>query len=373
MTNSLHCPMIHGGLNLYLKEKSGNVHFNQCCLSTKSTVKLDKNLWDHPVLLELRANNNANKWDRDCWECERLENSGRRSFRQAMTDAFGKVDNLSGPKRIDLLFDRSCNIACVTCGPHSSSTWQKYIRDNHIPIENNFVNTTTINKVYETLDKMDLSNMEMVQYCGGETLLGNTYWKVTEYLANKLPNAKKNLTLAFQTNGTQTIDAKYYDLIEKFHLVKFVISLDCTQERFNYLRWPANWNQVVDNISSLKEKLPVNVMFFVQETTSNLSLYYYNEVKSWMNKNFNANRVTDPIEYSTQLAMHPFLNVNNITNEYYEYMQSTDIKGIFVNNWRENKENIRLFLTEMENFDRFRDLNWKKTFPEVANFYSKYL
>jgi hypothetical protein len=40
--------------------------------------------------------------------------------------------------------------------------------------------------------------------------------------------------------------------------------------------------------------------------------------------------------------------------------------------WQENPEKIRKFITETEKFDQLRGQNWKKTFPEVANFYSRY-
>ena len=41
--------------------------------------------------------------------------------------------------------------------------------------------------------------------------------------------------------------------------------------------------------------------------------------------------------------------------------------------WQENPARIRRFLEETERFDSIRGQDWKKTFPEVANFYSRYL
>jgi hypothetical protein len=151
-----------------------------------------------------------------------------------------------------------------------------------------------------------------------------------------------------------------------------MISIDGTHDRFEYLRWPANWNQVVDNIFTIREKVPGNVMFYIQECTSNLNLYYFNEVKDWIKKNFNTNYVGDQTDHSTQLVMHNYLDVNVITQEYFDAIQGTKMAEFISPNWQENPHKIEFFLKETEKFDQLRGQDWKRTFPEVANFYSRY-
>jgi hypothetical protein len=219
---------------------------------------------------------------------------------------------------------------------------------------------------------LDLSNLKQVQFCGGETLLGNTYWETAQIIADLVPNAKDNLLLAFQTNATQPVPAKYYDLIEKFKLVKFMVSLDGTHDRFEYLRWPAHWNQVVDNIFTIREKIPSNVMFYIQECTSNLNMLYFGEVRDWVEKHFNTNRDGDQTDYSTQLARHSYLDVNIITTEYFDSIKNTKMSQFLRPGWQENPQKIQQFIRETEKFDQLRGQDWKKTFPEVANFYSRY-
>jgi MoaA/NifB/PqqE/SkfB family radical SAM enzyme len=374
MSKNIYCPMIHGGLNIDLKA-NGELSYNQCCLSTtKLNVSTDTStIWNTQSLIDLREENNNNNWNPGCWECERLENVGARSFRQGMIEKFGITQNLSGPQRIDLLFDRSCNLACRTCGSHSSTFWEKHLRDNNLPTGIYYNKTDNLETVFNTLKSLDLSNLEMVQFCGGETLLGNTYWKAAEIIAELVPNAKNKITLGFQTNCTQPIDEKYYKTIEKFQLVKFMLSIDSTHNRFEYFRWPANWNQVVDNIMNFREKLPVNVMFFVQEVTSCLNLFYYNEVPLWLEQNFSTNRLGDPVGYARQLVMHKNLDVNNITHEYVDAIKDNSIRGVLKTNWVENPTAIKKLIDELDQFDKIRNQNWKNTFPEIAGFYSRYL
>jgi sulfatase maturation enzyme AslB (radical SAM superfamily) len=369
-----HCPMIHGGLNINHKDSNGQIGFNQSCLST---VKLEidnslKNIWNNQKLKSLREQNKNNIWDKDCWECERLESANQPSFRMGMLNKFGVKEDLSGPQRIDLLFDLSCNLACRTCGPNASTFWQKHLKENNMLV-GNYPTKSRMDDIIKALNSLDLSNLEMVQYCGGETLMGNTYWETTKILADLIPNAKDKITLGFQTNGTQLIDEKHYDLIEKFHLVKFIISLDGVGDRFNYMRWPANWNQVSDNILAMRENLPVNVMFIIQETASNLNLFYHDEVSNWVEQNFSTNRLGDITNYSKHLVIHQNLDINNITKEYYDAISSQNIINLLSPNWQENPENIKRMIEEVEMYDRFRNQNWRTTFPEVAEFYSRYL
>jgi organic radical activating enzyme len=366
--------MIHGGLNINLKDSNGQIGFNQCCLST---VKLEidnslENIWNNQKLISLRDQNKNNVWDKDCWECKRLESAKHTSFRMGMLDKFGVKEDLSGPQRIDLLFDLSCNLACRTCGPNASTFWQKHLKENNMLV-GNYPTKSRMDDIIKVFKSLDLTNLEMVQYCGGETLMGNTYWETTKILADLIPNTKDKITLGFQTNGTQSIDEKYYDLIEKFHLVKFIISLDGVGDRFNYMRWPADWDQVSDNILAMRENLPVNVMFIIQETASNLNLFYHDEVSNWVEKKFSTNRLGDITNYSKQLVVHQNLNVNNITKEYYNAIQAKGLTNLLSSNWQENPENIKRMIEEVEMYDKFRNQNWRTTFPEVAEFYSRYL
>ena len=367
------CPMIHNGLNVNLKAGS-KLAYNQCCLSSTPLTIVDDNVinWSDKTFVKNRQTNNINQWLSGCWQCETLEKVGIKSFRKSMIEKFGTEQNLSGPQRIDLLFDRSCNLACRTCDSHSSTFWAKHLKENNL-IDIEPPQTDNVARIHSILKNLNLENLEMVQFCGGETLLGNTYWHTAELLSALVPNAKTQLELGFQTNGTQSIDPKWFEVIDKFKLVKLIISIDGVSDKFEYLRWPASWNQTIDNILNLKETLPSNVMFFVQECTSCLNLYYYNEVGNWVKNNFSTNREGDITNHNTQLAVHDYLDAKNITEEYVTAISNSPMSTIIDSNWKENPDRIKQFIEQTEKFDRFRQQDWKKVFPEVAEFYKRYI
>ena len=369
--STVFCPMIHGGLNIDLKH-DGRMQYNQCCLSTTplNLMVNDRVDWNNKDFEQIRNINRTEQWLPGCWQCENLEKVGVKSFRLSMIEKFGMASNLTGPQRIDLLFDRSCNLACRTCGPHSSTLWIKELKQQGKFTE--YRETSNLDKIKSVLAALDLSNLGMIQFCGGETLLGNTYWHAAEYIASLVPDAKQKLTLGFQTNGTQSIDPRYFEIIDQFHLVKLMISIDGIGTRFEYLRWPAVWNQVRDNLLHLRETLPSNVMFFVQECTSCLNLWYYQEVQQWLKENFATNREGDAVDHTTQLVKHDYLNPQNITWEYYQALDST-IQPALGEQWQENPDQIRMFLKESSELDQIRGQDWKLSFPDIVDFYSRYL
>lgn len=370
--NNVHCPMIHGGLQVDLKQGAGIVQrVNHCCLRKEPfDVTKQVPIWEMPEFNKLRVQNRNGEWDDGCRNCQRLEEAGHVSMRQGMLEKFGERYDLSGPLRLDLMFDTNCNLACRICNETSSTFWAKHLKENNLPVA--LIDTRSKDTaMIEILKGLDLSNLGMVVFSGGETLMGKSYWKVAQTIAELAPNSKRDITLCFQTNGTQPIDKKYYELIEKFHLVKIHISMDGIEDQFEYQRWPAKWNQVVDNILSLRENLPVNVMFLVEETVSVFNLLYSERLANWLTNNFQSNRLGDTIVHSKHLAKRSF-SLDALTQEYVDALMPNQ-RMVLGNHWSENPDAVKTMLTDLETFDKIRGQDWKTVFPELVPLYVRYL
>jgi sulfatase maturation enzyme AslB (radical SAM superfamily) len=370
VTIKTHCPIIHGGLAIDLKKSQTQVYANHCCIKPGELEVVDpSNIWASPTLIPLRELNKTNTWSNSCWPCRGNEEAGLTSFRTGMLEKFGARTNLSGPQRLDLMFDIGCNLACRTCGPELSTFWQKHLKDNSVKFAAPAAESR-VDEMISILSKLDLSNLEMVVFCGGETLMGQGYWRVAEAIASMVPDAKDKVTLSFQTNGTQTINERNYATIAKFQLVKLNISLDGVGERFEYLRWPAKWDQVAANILHMKSCLPVNVMFLIEETISVFNLFYQSELDAWAKENFSTNRLGDIVNHTRHTAIGTY-GLHNLSTEYVSALPS-NLKKLVNPNWVENTNSITKMLLEVEQFDRFRNQSWKKTFPELAEFYKRF-
>lgn len=368
MSNT-HCPMIHGGLQINLKRHHSNIFVNQCCLRNDLTVA-QGNVWDSSALTPLRELNKEDKWSPGCWTCHGNELAGMSSLRTGMLEKFGIRTGLAGPQRLDLMFDIGCNLACRTCGPSVSTFWQKHMKDNGLAF-NGPKPQSRVDDMIAILKTLDLSNLEMVVFCGGETLLGQGYWQVAEAIADMVPNTKDRVTLSFQTNGTQPISERNYKTIERFSLVKLNISLDAVGNRFEYLRWPAKWDHVTENIKTIRDSAPVNVMFLIEETISIFNLYYQNELDHWIKEQFATNRLGDPVTH-TRHAANGIFSLDHLSKDYLDSIPPATLKQLVKPGWKENTGAITSMLAEINKFDALRAQDWTTTFPEVAGFYKKF-
>lgn len=369
MSQSVYCSMIQGGLELSLKDKEPTAQ--HCCLrASRFPIDIRTDFWNSRDFDQLRKINQTNVWDPGCANCKNIESTGNTSFRVGMNDGLVVPSNPTGPARIDLMFDISCNLACRTCGPNASTFWQKHLKDNNQWDQPVFA-PRHYDEIITALGQLDLSNLQMLVFCGGETLLGQTHWDVVRWLVDNVSNAKQQLTVCFQTNGTQSIHSRNYELIDRVKLVKLHISLDGVGSRFEYLRWPASWNQVTDNIMQLKFTAPSNVMFLVEETISTYNLFYINELESWLKENFTTNREGDVVNHTRHLAVG-IQRLDNCTQEYVEAMQSSVYQNLIPANWKENPEQIQQLVATIKQFDQIRNQSFQDTFPEVAEFYSRY-
>lgn len=371
--SNIYCSMIHSGLALNFKGSTTTA--GHCCLLEKSLFPVDvtTKFWHDSPFIPLREKNKQNIWGPECVNiCKAMEATGKDSFRTGMNAAFGEVSStFTGPKRIDLIFDTSCNLACVTCGPWSSTFWQKHLEEHgqwNQPIQP----ARSHDNVITALKNLDLSNLQMLVFCGGETLLGQSYWEVARWLADAVPDAKEQLTLCFQTNGTQPIHPRNYQTIEKFKLVKLHFSLDGFGKQFEYLRWPASWNQVVSNIMQIRDTAPSNVMFHVEETVSIFNLFYLDTLEAWTSTQFTTNREGDVTNHTKHVA-HGKFSLANCTQEYVDAMQNSRYRSLIPAGWKETPSNIASMINEIHKIDSFRNQSFEQTFPEVAEFYRKYL
>ena len=372
MNNSAYCSIIHGGLNL--RFSTPRQQKQHCCLIPKSFNLNDGPIWNNKQFVEIREKNKTGTWTPECSNCKKIEDAGFDSMRTGMNQGLGLNQDydLPGPVRLDLQVDISCNLACRICTPEFSTYWQKHLKENNEWDEKIF-SPNRVETIYKTLEELDLSNLRLLLFTGGETLMSQLNWDVAKYIVDRVNNPKQNLMLNFQTNGTQPILQRNIETIEKFHLVRLNISLDGTGDRFEYLRWPAVWNQTVDNIFELRQTLPSNVMFLIEETVCSLNLFYMTELESWAKENFNANREGDVTNHTRHLAQGHFDIRQTLTQEYVDAMSGTPYENLIGSNWTEQPDKIRAMIAEINKFDRYRNQDWRKTFPEVAEFYRRYL
>ena len=311
--------------NLNLAIRSGEVYVSPCCITPLKKVQQIK-FFDDPYLKRVRSSFLQDQWPQECQACSIPESQGH-SSRRINSNKWYEHNQINDIKedliRIDYWVGDMCNLACVMCGPENSSLWKQELQ---IPILQRRLNRNTVWK------DLDIEKLRYVHFHGGEPLLSKDHG---QFLA-AIPN-KSLVHIYYNTNGTVQADQDLLDLWKEFKLVQIDFSVDDIDNRFDYIRFPASWSKVRDNLLWYREQCPSNCIFDIMTVISVLNQPYLDHLAQWVQKNFSTNRFTDPVEHRFQAA-YGCLSPDN-----------------------QNKKEIFDYLAQI---DRRRGSNWKTIFPE---------
>ena len=180
---------------------------------------------------------------------------------------------------VDVRFDPTCNLKCKTCGPKSSTLWQKE-KNVSWPIN-------TSNKDY--LGKIDKMNLRKVYLAGGEPTYIKGYLEFLEelFLVNPLCEVIINTNLKRLTDAWKT-------LIKKFKNLTIVCSCDSIGKLGTYVRYPLGIDEFTENVRFVSEH--ANFLQF-NLVASNLTSHKLYDTCTWMKKysqNINISILTSP-------------------------------------------------------------------------------
>ena len=312
--------------NLNIVTQGNDLSISPCCYSP--TVPVNSiDFKNNTYLTRIRQDWLAGNFPTECNSCEQQEKHNQTSRRigsnQWYTD-HGYNNNNVELIRLDYWTGDLCNLRCAICSPHNSSAWKEELK---YPVK-----TVSVNRFWQQLD---LSKLKFVHFNGGEPLLSKEH---VEFL-KELPN-KNQIHINYNTNGTVVPSAELLSLWQQFKIVQLDFSIDDIEERFEYQRYPATWDKVTKNLQWYIDHSPTNCMFAVNTTVSILNYANLDNLNDWLKRNFNSNRVTDPIEHRQQLAHGTFaLSHRTLTDLAIKFLDDCDTR---------------------------RNTNWRRTFPELV-------
>ena len=271
-----------------IKDEQGN-------LLTVTTSTLDETLTAHSMT-ELRRDFLAGKKPKTCDKCWRVEDSGGVSKRINTLDRLkhlGIADQKWTEDRKELLMydlkiGNICNLKCRICGGYSSSQ----IATEELPKVNK--KNSFAYKMIEAgrwpreqkhfWDRLyELSNeIRYLEFTGGEPFLIKEHFQFLQQLVEL--GIAGNIEIHYNTNGTTFPDAKH--IWKHFKLVEIAFSIDDVDERFEYQRKNAKWNEVNENIAKFKELKQElgNIVLQVCSTINVFNVMYLEGLAHWIDK-----------------------------------------------------------------------------------------
>jgi len=361
------CPDIYH--NLFVdRHNSDSIRIAPCCASQAAIEQINTFSFENNLhLTKLRNQFRNNERPSECQACWDAEDAGHRSRRQLQIEenpAIDKIDYDIVLTGLDHSATWACNLACIMCGPINSSTWGAELKLNK---EELIKLGRYLQKTNNFVEVLDLSKITKVYFNGGEPLLNNEHLTLIEILDKK--NLLKNVCLSYTSNGTISPSQKVKDLWNKAQSVQIYFSIDATERAFNYIRWPANWNMVNNNIVELIN-FSNNLTVGINATVGNYNVLEVIDVYNWFNK---------ILPDSTRLFNWQFANQPNYKLEHLpmvvKHKVIKELKGIeklngivnYINSTMDTPS-TKLWTHNFDQIDNRRGTNWRESL-KIGKYY----
>lgn len=328
------------------------------------------------------------------------------------------------PRYLEIAFENTCNFKCAYCTPDTSSKWMEEIREHgHYPTSWGTGNLDWIEKV----GKMPISrtapnpyvdafwkwwpdllpNLKVFRITGGEPLLSQHTWRVIDDLS-----AGNKRDLDFALNSNLNVPEKLFErllkkapkLTEKIRNFEIFTSCEAAGEQAEYIRFGMDYDNFFRNVERFLKETPSTTRVNFMITFNALSLTTFLpflekvlELRKRNNENPAFNRLPIMIAY---LRWPPFLSMRilprAIREEYAAafrafgekyvgafggengsgalYLEEKDQLGrlcdFMLSDVPESElERDRLdFAKFVREYDRRKNLNFTKVFPEYVEF-----
>ena len=205
-----------------------------------------------------------------CWELEKM---GSESYRQInntyrFPESYAKLeagDQTVKLERLELDFGNKCNLACRMCHPYSSSLLAQEVAKDPVnaytTIDIKFLEENSWVKRSRLFDvvREQGHDLKSVYIIGGEPLIMDEQEEFLDLLIEL--DFAKNISLEYNSNIT-TIGKKWYDKWSNFREVNLNASIDGVGSIYEYVRWPAKWDKIYNNLKELQD-------WHKQDTTKN--------------------------------------------------------------------------------------------------------
>jgi len=223
-----------------------------CCLAEDDVgikqYNKDFDFATDPDLQQIRAKISAGERIPHCKKCYGYEDGGADSSRLRDTVEWlprlnlDKIEDLR-PNLIyyDIRNDNLCNLACRMCNPQFSSQMAKEYKS----IGWNWSMTEARGFGFNSVVEMD--TVQKIYVAGGEPSLMPEF---RQFLKRAVAAGRTDIDIRMSTNATN-LNQEYRELLSHFSNLDIVCSIDGHDQVNRYIRWPADWPTLIENVKEL--------------------------------------------------------------------------------------------------------------------------
>jgi len=346
-------------------------------------------LFNQPAMKKIRQqflNNEEPTACQVCWDEEASKTISLRQFRNNYTRKFDTNyekyrDKFENPQIItmDFKFSNLCNLKCRICGPYCSSNWLKESLDtgeyheHTIKIFSSYSERKFIENEenFEIFKKL-LPNLHILEFYGGEPLMQPEHNKIMDILDTS--EHLGNLYLYYNSNGT-IYEQRHVDIWNRAKIVELNISVDDIHDRFEYQRFPAKWDQLLENITKFKQNCNNRVNITLYTTVSMYNIYYLDQFLKFNYENLKMKIRLNLVHWPETMTIknipeHAKKRISdmfkNIPVSHLAYTERGTFKSIidYMNSEQHNPELFNKFISTTKLHDDYRNQSFSDVFNE---------
>jgi len=314
---------------------------------------------------------------------------------------------------LDLRLGHTCNLKCIMCSPHDSSQWvvdhkKVFPLFQHPELKRQmnwdrkgFNNFWHENPEFWKEMYAQIPNLKQVYFAGGEPLMIREHkWFLEEIIRQGYAD---KILIRYNTNGL-LVDDDIIELWKQFKLVKVGFSIDATDLRNWYIRYPSDWATIEKNLHKL-DSTPDNIQVSIATAIQILNIKHLPDFARWkIQQNFrkiNLQNVMEGMEAGGGIVnMHllyipTWLSIRVLPPEdkaevrrkfaelanwlYANYRQDEDFWKKNPYGWKrwqavldfmdaeDHTAQLPAFVEYIEKMEAVRGTDFVKTFPELAH------
>ena len=207
-----------------------------------------------------------------CINCSVPESMGLTSIRkQLLNQPWASADRKT--YTLEIFFGNTCNLGCAMCSAELSS----YAAEERYQAGIMPVRLSVADNIQTALDTIDqLPDLKSVTFIGGEFFLAKRNVEILDKII------QRNIQCVITTNATVLAEPLLQKL-QQIQDLQIGISSDGTEDVYNFMRYPADWDTLNCNINTLKQRIPW-ADYCVRAVAQPLNIQNFHELFEWANK-----------------------------------------------------------------------------------------
>jgi molybdenum cofactor biosynthesis enzyme MoaA len=209
-----------------------------------------------------------------CWKQEQLDTKSLRQVQSQEYQLIGAKSFETKLLNVEISLGNLCNLSCIMCNEVYSSSI--LAENSRLRISQHLQEDFLWNEAaFEHFAKILASGPRVINLLGGEPL----YNKKILDIIKQFPDKNLNKTMLHLTTNATRWNDEWQDQLKKFRLVRVMLSIDAVGELYEYIRYPAKFLQVEQNIKKITNCS--NIKPVIHAVVQNLNITSIGKLIQW--------------------------------------------------------------------------------------------